>query len=232
MIEIVKVPKYVHDVPDDILWLPKRFWEGSMIAQAYCICDRYDGCGADAGMWWKGYGTGRCWYFKGASWAEWVGRSHVAVENIVEHWRMLGMKFYVTHAQICMNLLHTIFAAITLQLSLLLPTLMRLVFHYHMKGPYHTSILSGYAWAQYLLHGHPKHTRTKLGVHKEVFLGLVEELQSMWCGDTGNVTLQEQLAIFLYISVTGLSICHAGEQFQHANATISKWALQLSLMKF
>ena len=126
------------------------------------------------------------------------------------------------HAQICMNLLRTIFAAITLQLSLLLLTLMHLVFHYHMKEPYHTSILSGYAWVQELLHGHPKRIRMELGVHKEVFLALVEELQSMGHEDTKNVTLQEQLAIFLYISVTGLFIHHAGERFQHANATISK----------
>ena len=51
----------------------------------------------------------------------------------------------------------------------------------------------------------------ELGVHNEVFLALVEELQSMGHEDTKNVTLQEQLAIFLYISVTGLSIHHAGE---------------------
>ena len=126
------------------------------------------------------------------------------------------------HAQIHMNLLRTIFSAITLQLSLLLPTLMSLVFRYHMKEPYHTSILSGYAWVQELLHGYPKCIHTELGVHKELFLALVEELQSMGHEDTKNVTLQEQLAIFLYISVTGLSIRHAAEQFQHANATISK----------
>ena len=125
-------------------------------------------------------------------------------------------------AQILMHLRRTIFAAITLQLSLLLPTLMRLIFRYHMKEPYHTSILSGYAWVQELLHGHPERIRTEFGVHKEVFLALVEELQSMGHGDTRNVTLQEQLAIFLYMSVTGLSVRHAGERFQHANGTISK----------
>lgn len=124
--------------------------------------------------------------------------------------------------QILMHLHHTIFAAITLQLSLLLPTLMRLIFRYHMKEPYHTSILSGYAWVQELLHGHPERIRTELGVHKEVFLSLVEELRSMGHGDTRNVTLQEQLAIFLYMSVTGLSVRHTGERFQHANGTISK----------
>jgi hypothetical protein len=121
-----------------------------------------------------------------------------------------------------MHLHRTILVAITLQLSLLLPTLMRLIFRYHMKEPYHTSILSGYAWVQELLHGHPERIRTELGVHKEVFLALVEELQSMGHGNTKNVTLQEQLAIFLYMSVTGLSIRHAGERFQRANGTISK----------
>ena len=55
MIEIVKVPKYVCDVSDNISWLPKRFQEGSMIAQAYCIHNWYDGYGVDAGMQWKGY---------------------------------------------------------------------------------------------------------------------------------------------------------------------------------
>jgi hypothetical protein len=125
-------------------------------------------------------------------------------------------------AQMRMHLYHTIFAAITLQLSLLLPTLMRLIFRYHMKEPYHTSILSGYAWVQELLHGHPERIRTELGVHKEVFLALIEELRSMGHGDTRNVTLQEQLAIFLYMSVTGLTIRHTGERFQRANGTISK----------
>jgi hypothetical protein len=125
-------------------------------------------------------------------------------------------------AQIRMHLHRAIIAAIALQLSLLLPTLMRLVFRYHMKEPYHTSILSGYAWVQELLHGHPERIRTELGVHKEVFLALVEELRSLGHEDTRNVTLQEQLAIFLYMSVTGLSVRHAGERFQRANGTISK----------
>ena len=73
--------------------------------------------------------------------------------------------------------MHTVFAAVTLQLTLLLPTLMHLIACYYMKEPYHTSLLSGYAW---------------------------------------------QLAIFLYTSVTGLSLHHVGERFQRANGTISK----------
>ena len=61
---MVKVPKYVCDVSDDILWLPKRFWEGSVISQAYCICDWYDGWGADAGMQQKGYGNWKMLIFQ------------------------------------------------------------------------------------------------------------------------------------------------------------------------
>ena len=34
---------------------------------------------------------------KGRVRAEGVERSHVAVENIGEQWRMLGIKFYITH---------------------------------------------------------------------------------------------------------------------------------------
>jgi hypothetical protein len=121
-----------------------------------------------------------------------------------------------------MHIYRTIILAITLQFSLLLPTLMRLIFRYHMKEPYHTSILSGYAWLQELLHGHPDRICTELGVHKEVFHALIRELQSMGHEDTRYVTLDEQLAIFLYTSVTGLSVRHVGERFQRANGTISK----------
>jgi hypothetical protein len=128
-------------------------------------------------------------------------------------------------AQARMHLHRSIIFTITLQLSLLLPTLMRLILRYHMKEPYHTSILSGYAWLQELLHGHPERIRTELGVHKEVFHALIRLLRSMGHGDTRYVTLEEQLAIFLYISVTGLSIRHVGERFQRANGTISKWVL-------
>ena len=109
-------------------------------------------------------------------------------------------------SQPMLQLHRTILLAVTYQISLLLPTLMRLIARYHMKEPYHTSILSGYAWVQELLHGHPERIRTELGVHKEVFHALITELQSMGHGDSKYVTIEEQLAIFLYTSVTGLSI--------------------------
>jgi hypothetical protein len=36
------------------------------------------------------------------------------------------------------------------------------------------------------------------------------------------VSLEEQLAIFLYACVTGLTVRHIGERFQRSNETISK----------
>ena len=91
-----------------------------------------------------------------------------------------------------------------------------------MKEPYHTSLLSGHAWVQELLNGHPERIRTELGVHKEVFHALIEELEGMGHRDSSYVTLEEQLAIFLYTCITGLTIRHVGERFQRANWTISK----------
>jgi hypothetical protein len=104
-------------------------------------------------------------------------------------------------AQAAMHLHRSIIFAITLQLSLLLLTLMRLILRYHMKEPYHTSILSGYAWLHELLHGHPEHIRTELGVHKEVFHTLIERLRSMGHGDTRYVTTRGTAChLSLYIS--------------------------------
>ncbi|KAK0440669.1 uncharacterized protein EV420DRAFT_1249896, partial [Desarmillaria tabescens] len=40
---------------------------------------------------------------------------------------------------------------------------------------------------------------------------------------TRNVFLEEQVAIFLYMCVTGLSVRHVGERFQRSNETIAKY---------
>jgi hypothetical protein len=90
------------------------------------------------------------------------------------------------------------------------------------KTPYHTSALSGAAWVDELLNGHPERIRCELGVHKHVFHQLIAFLLAAGHGPSRNMSLEEQLAIFLYMSVTGLSIRHVGERFQHANETISK----------
>jgi hypothetical protein len=93
------------------------------------------------------------------------------------------------------------------------------------KIPYHTSILSGEGWVQELITGHPERMRTELGMRPHVFSLLIEELYGTGMRRSKFLSLEEQLAIFLYMSVTGLSIRHVAERFQHSNATISMYVL-------
>ncbi len=91
--------------------------------------------------------------------------------------------------------------------------------------PYHTSKLTGYDWVMELVNSHLDRIYTELGVQLHIFICLVIKLCSMRYSDSQNgLTLEEQLTIFLYTCVRGLSVCHVGERFQHSNATIAKFA--------
>ena len=90
------------------------------------------------------------------------------------------------------------------------------------KLPYHTSVLTGEGWVLELLNGHPERMHTELGLRVPVFHKLVSVLQEVGMQASKHISLEEKLAIFLYASVTGLSIRHLGERFQHSNETISK----------
>lgn len=92
----------------------------------------------------------------------------------------------------------------------------------YVREPYHTSALSGEAWVLELLCGHPNRIRTELGMSVKVFSSLVQDLRDIGYQNSRNVSLEEQLAIFLYMSVTGLTIRHVGERFQRSNETISQ----------
>ena len=101
---------------------------------------------------------------------------------------------------------------------------------YYNKIPYHDSALTGDGWVTELLEGHPKRIRKELGVHKHVFRALIISLQNAGYTPSKFVTLEEQLAIFLYTCVTGLSLGHVCERFQRATETASKYVhLSLSL---
>ena len=91
-----------------------------------------------------------------------------------------------------------------------------------VKEPYHTSILTGEGWVLELIAGHPERIRCELGMHQHVFVELISELHEMGHTNSKYVSLEEQLAIFLYASVTGLTVRHLGERFQRSNETISK----------
>ena len=91
------------------------------------------------------------------------------------------------------------------------------------KIPYHDSALTGTAWVLELLNGHPEHIHNELGVNKNVFNALIKELELAGYVSSKHVYLKEQLAIFLYTCVTGLSLCHVCKHFQHSGETVSKY---------
>ena len=92
----------------------------------------------------------------------------------------------------------------------------------HKRIPYHTSALSGHQWVLELLCSHPECIQLQFGVQKEVFWMIITELRLLGHTDSKYVMLEEQLAIFLYMCITGLTIQHVGECFQCSNSTISQ----------
>lgn len=112
-------------------------------------------------------------------------------------------------------------------LMTIITTLAAAITHYasglYDKQSYHTSALTGHAWVLELLTGHPDRIRCELGVRHHVFHLLLDKLRELGHTDSRHVTLEEQLSIFLYSCVTGLSTRHVGERFQRANDTISRY---------
>ena len=90
------------------------------------------------------------------------------------------------------------------------------------RTPYHTSALSGQAWVEELLNRHPSRIRNELGVFRQTFLTLIRTLQGMGLKSSRYITTEEQVAIFLYTVVTGLSSVHVAERFQRSTVTIQK----------
>jgi hypothetical protein len=101
---------------------------------------------------------------------------------------------------------------------------------YYNKTPYHNSSLTGEGWVHELLEGHPERIRRSLGVRKHVFQALITSLQNAGYTPSKFVSLEEQLAIFLYTCVTGLSLGHVCERFQRAPETASKYVYLFIIM--
>jgi hypothetical protein len=84
------------------------------------------------------------------------------------------------------------------------------------------SKLTGQAWLEELLSGHPKRFYASMGMNKHVFRALLQELIKVGLHDTRYVSSEEQLAIFLFLAVTGVAQRHLEECFQRSPDTISK----------
>ena len=92
----------------------------------------------------------------------------------------------------------------------------------YLRIPYHTSALSGADWVQELLTGHPQRIQTELGVSQSTFVLLLRSIQVLGVKSSRHVSVEEQLAIFLYTVVTGLTFTHVREHFQCSTGTITK----------
>src|ERR1700683_5695461 len=100
----------------------------------------------------------------------------------------------------------------TLFLSIILTATIVLVQSlFQAREPYHTSILTGEAWVMELLSGHANCICCELGVSHNVFAALISELWDIGHRNSKYVSLEEQIAIFLYACVTGLTIRHLGD---------------------
>lgn len=89
--------------------------------------------------------------------------------------------------------------------------------------PHHTSILTGQAWVLELMTGHPDCIKINFGVSIETFSALVHILNENGIMEsTKGITVEEQLGIFLYTCVTGLSSRLVAEWFQRSTDTITK----------
>ena len=100
---------------------------------------------------------------------------------------------------------------IVLFLSIVVTSAAAVVQSLEGREPYHMSILTGEGWVMELLGGHPDRIRCELGMSLDVYSDLISDLQAMGHGNSKHVSLEEQLAIFLYAVVTGLTVRHLGE---------------------
>jgi hypothetical protein len=89
--------------------------------------------------------------------------------------------------------------------------------------PYHTSILTGQAWVYELISGHPDRIQHNFSINLEMFEQLLDTLhQHGFVQSRNGVTVAEQLGIFFYTCITGLSSRHVGERFQCSPDTITR----------
>ena len=73
------------------------------------------------------------------------------------------------------------------------------------------------------MNGHPDCIKINLGVSLDTFSALIQVLKQNGITESRNgVSVEEQLGIYLYTCVTGLSSRLVGERFQWSIDTITK----------
>jgi hypothetical protein len=90
--------------------------------------------------------------------------------------------------------------------------------------PYHNSVLTGEAYIQELLTSSNTHRLEDiLGVPRDVFLKMLEILSDCTdFKDSREVSMEEQLGIFLYFGRTNADFRHIADRFNRSTDTISR----------
>jgi hypothetical protein len=92
------------------------------------------------------------------------------------------------------------------------------------RTPIHTSILIGKKHVEELLEGHKVQTRQEFRTEKENFCKLVEVLHdSNLLANNREVSVEEQLALFLFFLSTNASNRSVQERFQHSGEIVSRY---------
>ncbi|CAN0914691.1 hypothetical protein LINGRAHAP2_LOCUS28704 [Linum grandiflorum] len=81
----------------------------------------------------------------------------------------------------------------------------------------------GHDWVRELLHNHPERIYEQLRMDKHILLKFCEELKANGLQPSKNITVEEQVAMFLMILAHSNSSLDNAEQFQHSTATVSKY---------
>jgi hypothetical protein len=95
--------------------------------------------------------------------------------------------------------------------------------HHYDKETRNDSKLTGQEFMEEQLAGHPGVFYDTFGMNKHVFRRLLKALkEKAGFSDSKNVTAEEQLGIFLYAVITGLSIRKLEGRFQRSKDTITR----------
>ncbi|CAN1294421.1 hypothetical protein LINPERPRIM_LOCUS22454 [Linum perenne] len=90
--------------------------------------------------------------------------------------------------------------------------------------PCRTSTRQGHGWVQEVLHGHKTRIYESLRMDKKTFKHFCKELKEHGgLSSSKNVTVEEQVAIFLRVLTHFNTARDGAELFQHSTATISKY---------
>ena len=96
---------------------------------------------------------------------------------------------------------------------------------YLIKEPCHTSVFTGEIWVQELLHGNDRRFRNSFRMNKFTYQTIKTMLVKRGLlQPTKHITVDEQVAIFLFIVGGAASNRCAQERFQRSGSTINKYS--------